>query len=80
MRLNLFRVDGGYFVCPADAPIPPSQSELHGRQPDMRFLSRETAGRSFIEEHMRANGSVFMDERVAEIMLAGHSSWVSRAF
>lgn len=81
MRLNLYRVDGGYFVCPADAPIPASHaSDLQGRQPDMRFLSRDTAGRIFIEEHMRTNGAVLMDQRVADIMLAGYAGWVGRAF
>jgi len=81
MRLNLYRVDGGYFVCPADAPIPSSHwFDLKGREPDMRFLSRDTAGRSFIEEHMRTNGAVLMDQRVADIMLAGYHAWVSRVF
>ena len=81
MRLNLYRVTDGYFVCPADAPIPSSYApELQGREPDMRFLSRDTAGRKFIEDHMRANGAVLMDPRVADIMLAGYTGWVDRTF
>ncbi len=46
----------------------------------MRFLSRDTAGRQFIEEHMRTNGAVVMDERVADIMLAGYPDWIGRTF
>lgn len=81
MRLHLYRVEGGYFVCPADAPVPVSHAaELTGRAPDMRFLSRDTAGRQFIEEHMRTNGAVVMDERVADIMLAGYPDWIGRTF
>ena len=81
MRLNLYRVDGGYFVCPADVPVPASHaSEIGGREPDMRFLSRDTAGRKFIEDHMRMNGAVLMDQRVADIMLAGYSAWTYRSF
>ena len=81
MRLNLYRVDSGYFVCPADSPVPASHaSELKDRVPDMRFLSRDTAGRRFIEDHMRLNGAVLMDERVANIMLAGYPGWVTRSF
>ncbi|MBD9480956.1 hypothetical protein [Pseudoxanthomonas sp. PXM02] len=81
MRLNLYRVDGGYFVCPADDPIPASHtSELKDRAPDMRFLSRDTAGRKFIEDHMRLNGAILMDERVANIMLAGYPGWLNRSF
>jgi len=81
MRLNLYRVDGGYFVCPAGTPIPASHADdLKGRTPDMQFLSRDTAGRSFIEEHMHNNGAVLMDEHVANIMLAGYPAWENRAF
>lgn len=81
MRLNLYRVDGGYFVCPADAAVPASHaSETGEREPDMRFLSRDTAGRKFIEDHMRMNGAVLMDQRVADIMLAGYSAWKHRNF
>lgn len=46
----------------------------------MQFLSRDTPGRSFIEDHMRLNGYVVMDQRLADIMLAGCATWVSRAF
>ena len=81
MRLHLYRVEGGFFVCPADAPVPASHAaDLQARRPDMMFLSRDTAGRKFIEDHMRTNGAVLMDERVAEIMLAGHPAWVNRTF
>ncbi len=81
MRLTLYRVEGGYLVCPADSPIPLSHAtELGGREPDMRFLSRDTAGRKFIDEHMRTNGAVLMDQRVANIMLAGYAGWVGRTF
>lgn len=80
MKLHLYRVDGGYFVCPADKRVPDSHAELQGRSPDMLFLSRDTAGRTFIEDHMRTNGAVLMDERVADIMLAGYPGWDSRAF
>lgn len=81
MRLHLYRVEGGYFVCPADAPVPGSHAaELKGRAPDMRFLSRDTAGRQFIEDHMRTNGAVLMDQRVADMMLSGYPGWESRAF
>lgn len=51
-----------------------------GRAPDMRFLSRDTAGRKFIEDHVRLNGAVLMDERVANIMLAGYLGWQNRSF
>lgn len=81
MRLNLYRIDGGYFVCPADSPIPSSHAgELVGRKPDMTFLSRETAGRRFMEEHMRNNGAAVLDPRVADIMLAGYAPWSERTF
>jgi hypothetical protein len=81
LRLHLYRVDGGYLVCPADAPVPASHaSELRDRRPSMMFLSRDTAGRKFIEDHMRTNGAVLMDERVADIMLAGYPDWVNRTF
>ncbi len=81
MRLHLYRVDGGYLVCPADAPVPASHaSELRDRRPGMTFLSRDTAGRKFIEDHMRTNGAVLMDERVADIMLAGYPDWTNRRF
>jgi hypothetical protein len=81
MRLHLYRIDGGYFLCPADSPVPASHSsELKGRAPDLRLLSRDTAGRQFIEEHMRLNGAVVMDQRVADIMLAGHPDWINRVF
>lgn len=81
MRLHLYRVEGGYFVCPADKRIPDSHaSELEGRRPDMLFLSRDTAGRTFIEDHMRTNGAVLMDDRVADIMLAGYPGWETRVF
>lgn len=79
MRLNLYRVDGGYFVCPAGTNIPASHAaDLQGRAPDMQFLSRDTAGRSFIEDHMRNNGAVLMDEHVAGIMLAGYPAGKAR--
>lgn len=79
MKLHLYRVDGGYFVCPAGVEVPDSHaSELDGRGPDMVFLSRDTAGRKFIEEHMRTNGAVLMDEQVAGIMLAGYPAWENR--
>jgi hypothetical protein len=81
MRLHLYRVDGGYFVCPADKRVPDSHAlELEGRGPDMLFLSRDTAGRTFIEDHMRNNGAVLMDEYVAGVMLAGYPGWETRAF
>jgi hypothetical protein len=81
MRLHLYRLDGGYFVCPADAPVPtPHADDLRDRRPDMMFLSRDTAGRKFIEDHMRTNGAVMMDARVADIMLAGYPDWVNRRF
>ncbi len=81
MRLHLYRVDAGFFVCPAGADVPESHaSELKGRGPDMQFLSRDTAGRKFIEDHMRMNGAVLMDQRVADIMLAGYPGWMSRTF
>jgi hypothetical protein len=68
-------------VCPVDSPMPASHaSELEGRAPDMRFLSRDTAGRAFIDDHVRLNGAVLMDERVANIMLAGYSGWINRSF
>lgn len=81
MRLHLYRVDSGYLVCPADALVPASHAfELRDRRPSMMFLSRDTAGRTFIEDHMRTNGAVLMDERVADIMLAGYPDWVNRSF
>lgn len=81
MRLHLYHVEDGYFVCRADVPVPTSHvDDLRDRQPDMRFLSRDTAGRQFIEEHMRTNGSVLMDQQVADIMLSGYPDWVNRAF
>ncbi|WP_155944656.1 hypothetical protein [Pseudoxanthomonas sp. Root630] len=81
MRLHLYRVDGGYFVCPAGTAVPASHAaDLKGRNPDMQFLSRDTAGRTFIEDHMRNNGAVLMDEHVAGIMLAGYPAWENRAF
>lgn len=81
MRLYLYRVEGGYFVCRADSPIPASHVfELKDRQPDMRFLSRDTAGRQFIEEHMRTNGAVLIDQQVADLMLKGYPDWVQRTF
>lgn len=81
MRLHLYRVEGGYLVCPADGPIPASHAfELKGRQPDMRFLARDTAGRQFIDEHMRTNGAVILDQRVADIMLGGYPEWATRTF
>lgn len=81
MRLNLYRIDGGYFVCPADGPVPASHAEdLAGRPPDMTFLSRDTAGRRFMEEHMRNNGAAVLDPRVADIMLAGNAAWAERTF
>ena len=81
MRLHLYRVEGGYVVSPADAPVPASHAfDLKDRQPDMRFLSRDTAGRQFIEEHMRTNGAVLMDQQVADIMLGGCPEWTKRTF
>lgn len=46
----------------------------------MRFLSRDTASRKFTENHMLLNGAVLMDERVANIMLAGSPGWVNCSF
>lgn len=81
MNLHLYRLDEGYLVCPAGENVPESYaSELQGRRPDMNFLSRDTAGRTFIEEHMRLNGFVLMDEPVANIMLAGYPAWINRTF
>lgn len=81
MRLNLYRVDGGYLLCPADAPVPESHaSELKERRPDLQLLSRDTAGRQFIEDHMRNNGAAVLDDTVAETMLAGCSGWANRKF
>lgn len=81
MRLNLYRVGGGYLLCPAGAPVPESHaSELKDRRPDLQLLSRQTAGRQFIEDHMRNNGAVVLDEAVAGMMLAGCEEWVNRSF
>lgn len=81
MRLHLYRVEEGYLVCPAGAPLPAShEDEVAGRAPDLVFLSRDTAGRAFIEEHMRLNGAVVMDPKVAAIMLAGFPGWTNRSF
>lgn len=46
----------------------------------MRFLSRDTTGRAFIESHMRTNGAVHMGEQVAGMMLGGYSGWDNRTF
>lgn len=80
MRLQLFRIEDGYLVCPAGTPPAQWQQECAGRNPDMLFLSRDTAGRQFTEEHMRSNGAVVMDQRVADIMFAGYPGWESRNF
>lgn len=80
MRLQLFRMEDGYLVCPAGMPPESWQQACDGRTPDLMFLSRDTAGRQYIEEHMRSNGAVVMDQRVADIMLAGYPDWERRNF
>lgn len=81
MNLQFYRLEEGYLVCPASGSVPASYaSELRGRRPDMNFLSRDTVGRKFIEDHMRLNGFILMDEAVANIMLANYPAWVTRTF
>ena len=59
MKLHLYRVEDGYLVCPADKPVPATHAfDLKDERPDMVFFSRDTVGRTFIEEHMRRNGAV----------------------
>jgi len=81
MRLHLYRVDGGYLLCRGDVPVPePHASELKNQHPDLHLLSRQAAGRHFIEDHMRNNGAVLMDQDVAELVLSGCPEWMERSF
>jgi hypothetical protein len=79
MHLQLFKIPGGYLVCPAGKALPDNWAASLSA-PDMLFRSSALRAQGFIEEQVRINGSVILDHEVANMMFEDYPDWLNRKF